>query len=192
MEENTIKIVVVGDGAVGKTCMLLTYSTDKFPDQYEPTVNLKMRKIDRIFIAFFKVFDNYYFKLPIQGEEYNVGLFDTAGQEDYDHMRHLSFENADIFLICYSVVNPSSFANVKDKWVQDLRNHYNEINAKMPPFIIVGTQLDMRNDVFKIKELEKRGEKPLEKYEGEKLAKEVGALKYVECSALTRVSTYLT
>jgi small GTP-binding protein len=51
----------------------------------------------------------------ISGEEITIGLFDTAGQEDYDRLRPLSYPNTDIFLVCFSVVAPVSFENIKEK-----------------------------------------------------------------------------
>ena len=51
----------------------------------------------------------------IGGEPYTLGLFDTAGQEDYDRLRPLSYPQTDVFLVCYSVVSPSSYENVKEK-----------------------------------------------------------------------------
>lgn len=63
----------------------------------------------------FQVFDNYAVTVMIGGEPYTLGLFDTAGQEDYDRLRPLSYPQTDVFLVCYSVVSPSSFENVKEK-----------------------------------------------------------------------------
>lgn len=94
----TIKCVVVGDGAVGKTCLLISYTTNKFPSEYVPTV-----------------FDNYAVTVMIGGEPYTLGLFDTAGQEDYDRLRPLSYPQTDVFLVCFSVVNPASYENVREK-----------------------------------------------------------------------------
>ena len=61
------------------------------------------------------MFDNYAVTVMIGGEPYTLGLFDTAGQEDYDRLRPLSYPQTDVFLVCYSVVSPSSFENVKEK-----------------------------------------------------------------------------
>uniref|UniRef100_A0A803JJT6 Cell division control protein 42 homolog n=2 Tax=Tetrapoda TaxID=32523 RepID=A0A803JJT6_XENTR len=167
----TIKCVVVGDGAVGKTCLLISYTTNKFPSEYVPTV-----------------FDNYAVTVMIGGEPYTLGLFDTAGQEDYDRLRPLSYPQTDVFLVCFSVVSPSSFENVKEKWVPEITHH-----CPKTPFLLVGTQIDLRDDPSTIEKLAKNKQKPITPETAEKLARDLKAVKYVECSALTQaLRTYLT
>lgn len=97
-KKRTIKCVVVGDGATGKTCMLISFSTNTFPSEYIPTV-----------------FENYTANVLFEGEPIYLGLWDTSGQEDYDRLRPLSYSGADVFLICFSVDNRNSFLNVKQK-----------------------------------------------------------------------------
>nr|CAH8842268.1 unnamed protein product [Trichobilharzia regenti] len=160
----TIKCVVVGDGAVGKTCLLISYTTNKFPTEYVPTV-----------------FDNYAVTVMIGGEPYTLGLFDTAGQEDYDRLRPLSYPQTDVFLVCFSVVNPSSFENVREKWVPEIVHH----SAKVP-FLLVGTQCDLRGESTTRTHLKNNKMKEITTEQGEQLAKELKAVKYVECSALTQ------
>jgi cell division control protein 42 len=160
----TLKCVVVGDGAVGKTCLLISYTTNKFPAEYVPTV-----------------FDNYAVTVMIGGDPYTLGLFDTAGQEDYDRLRPLSYPQTDVFLVCFSVVNPASFDNVKEKWVPEIMHH-----CAKTPFLLVGTQMDLRDDQITIERLSRNKQKAISFEQGEKLAKELKAVKYVECSALTQ------
>lgn len=160
----TIKCVVVGDGAVGKTCLLISYTTNKFPTEYVPTV-----------------FDNYAVTVMIGDEPYTLGLFDTAGQEDYDRLRPLSYPQTDVFLICYSVVSPSSFENVREKWVPEILKH-----CPKAPYILVATQVDLREDVPTLEKLAKNKQRPITTEQGEKVCKDLKAMKYLECSALTQ------
>ncbi|XP_011925702.1 PREDICTED: rho-related GTP-binding protein RhoQ isoform X2 [Cercocebus atys] len=102
-------------------------------------------------------------------------------EEDYDRLRPLSYPMTDVFLICFSVVNPASFQNVKEEWVPELKEY-----APNVPFLLIGTQIDLRDDPKTLARLNDMKEKPICVEQGQKLAKEIGACCYVECSALTQ------
>ncbi|KIM63834.1 hypothetical protein SCLCIDRAFT_1170380 [Scleroderma citrinum Foug A] len=158
-----MKCVVVGDDTVGKTCLLVSYSTNRFPsDCRVPTV-----------------WDNYAVTVMIGKDPYTLGLFDTLAHEDYDRLRTLSYPQTDVFLVCFSVIDPASFENVRKKWFAEVHH-----NCPGVPCLIVGTQIDLRDDNAVIKKLARQNQGPVSNESGERLARELGAVKYVECSAL--------
>jgi len=119
-----LKLLIVGDGAVGKTCALVTYATNEFPEDYVPTV-----------------FDNRTMEVKYEGKSVLLQLWDTAGQEDYDRLRPLSYPGSDVILLCYSTVSEGSYEAVTEKWYPEV-SHY----AKGVPIVLVGTKLDMRKE----------------------------------------------
>ena len=80
------KLVIVGDGACGKTCLLIVFSKDQFPEVYVPTV-----------------FENYVADIEVDGKQVELALWDTAGQEDYDRLRPRSYLETDVILMCLSI-----------------------------------------------------------------------------------------
>ncbi|TFY82134.1 hypothetical protein EWM64_g1878 [Hericium alpestre] len=136
------KLVVVGDGGCGKTCLLIVYAENRFPEAYIPTV-----------------FENYVTQVPFDGKLIELALWDTAGQEEYDRLRPLSYPESDVILIVFSVDFPVSLANVQDKVratfisvdVQTrffVNQWYPEVAhfCEGTPLILVGTKTDLRRD----------------------------------------------
>lgn len=159
-----VKVVAVGDGAVGKTSALISYTTNSFPQKYEPTV-----------------FENYSCALMVDGKPVSLQLWDTAGQEDYDKLRPLSYPQTDGFLLCFSVSSPNSFANIKSKWYPELLHHC----GPDVPIILVGLKSDLRADRATIRHLQGLGKSLVSRTEAEALAEELG-MEYCEMSALTQ------
>eukprot|EP00033_Pygsuia_biforma_P004007 GCRY01004389.1.p1 GENE.GCRY01004389.1~~GCRY01004389.1.p1 ORF type:complete len:199 (+),score=60.79 GCRY01004389.1:97-693(+) len=157
----SLKCVAVGDGAVGKTCLLIGYTTNKFYYEYIPTV-----------------FDNYRANVMVNGQPFCLNMWDTAGQEDYDRLRPLSYPGTDVFVLCFSVVHPSSFINVTAKWVPELHHH-----SPNTPIVLAGLKADLRTDDCTLEYLRKKGQYPVTHDQGVRAAKDVGAECYVECSA---------
>ncbi|ESQ54347.1 hypothetical protein EUTSA_v10026246mg [Eutrema salsugineum] len=155
-----IKCVTVGDGAVGKTCMLISYTSNKFPTDYIPTV-----------------FDNFSANVAVDGQIVNLGLWDTAGQEDYSRLRPLSYRGADIFVLAFSLISKASYENVLKKWMPELRRF-----APNVPIVLVGTKLDLRDDKGYLAD----HTNVITSAQGEELRKQIGAAAYIECSSKTQ------
>ena len=103
------------------------------------------------------------------------------GQEDYDHLRPLSYPQTDVFLVCFSLISPTSFENVKEKWFPEVRHHCPGV-----PCLIVGTQVDLRDNPQIMEKLQRQEQEMIAPEQGECLARELGAVQYVECSAITQ------
>jgi len=161
----SVKVVVVGDGAVGKSTFLmsLTLGMPINGTDYVPTT-----------------FDNFHCVYPFESRAISLGLWDTAGQSDFEKLRPISYKEADVFLLFYSVVNPTSAENIKDKWIAEVKQHCPTV-----PYFLIGTQTDQRDNQKVIDELNERKQKPLKERDGKKLAKDIEAVKYMECSAKT-------
>ncbi|RXN12046.1 ras-related C3 botulinum toxin substrate 1 [Labeo rohita] len=161
----SIKCVIVGDAAKHKTSLVTSYITSCYQGEYIPTV-----------------FDNYSVSVTVDGNPVMLRLFDTAGQEDYDRLRPLSYPQTDVFLICFSLVDPSSLENVRERWYPEVRYH-----CPQTLIILVGTQFDLRDDKDTIKQLKKDKQTPISYHQGLAVAEEIGAVKYLECSESTQI-----
>mmetsp|Transcript_18385 Transcript_18385/g.31984 ORF Transcript_18385/g.31984 Transcript_18385/m.31984 type:complete len:195 (+) Transcript_18385:80-664(+) len=153
----------LGDGAVGKTCLLIRYTSNSFPEEYVPTV-----------------FDNYSANVRCGDEIVNLGLWDYAARGDSERLRPLTFPGTDIFFLLFSVVNRNSFDNVKTKYYPLVKHHCPKAKT-----LLVGTKCDLREDKKTIAKLESQNMTMVSKSEAEEMAKEIGAEGYYETSALT-------
>ncbi|KAL3095265.1 hypothetical protein niasHS_007364 [Heterodera schachtii] len=158
------KLVIVGDGACGKTCLLIVFSKDQFPDVYVPTV-----------------FENYVADIEVDGKQVELALWDTAGQEDYDRLRPLSYPDTDVILMCFSIDSPDSLDNIPEKWTPEVRHFCPNV-----PIILVGNKKDLRNDQQTIRDLSRNKQEPVKSEQGKAIAEQIGAYAYLECSAKTK------
>lgn len=161
-----MKLVAVGDGAVGKTSLLITFATDKFPPKYVPTV-----------------FENHTKQMKREKDGSNVilQLWDTAGQEDYDRLRPLSYPGADVVLLCFSTVNRSSFESVKEKWHPEVAHYVPEALT-----LLIGTKIDLREAGEPDPSTKEHD--PVSTEEGDAMRKSIKATKYLEVSSKTRLN----
>ncbi|XP_059903085.1 cell division control protein 42 homolog isoform X2 [Gadus macrocephalus] len=162
--ERRVNCVLVGDGAVGKTSLVVSYTTNGYPAEYIPTA-----------------FDNFTVMVVVDGKPVRLQLCDMAGQENLEKLRPLCYRSADVFLLCYSVVRPSSFRGLAQHWVPEVRRHRPDT-----PLVLIGTQLDLREDVQVLIQLARAQETPVSPQDGQRLAREIGAVGFAECSALTQ------
>jgi len=158
------KLVIVGDGACGKTCLLIVFSKDQFPEVYVPTV-----------------FENYVADIEVDGKQVELALWDTAGQEDYDRLRPLSYPDTDVILMCFSIDSPDSLENIPEKWTPEVKHFCPNV-----PIILVGNKKDLRNDEATKRELMKMKQEPVRSEEGKVMSEKIGSFAYLECSAKSK------
>ncbi|KAK3387560.1 P-loop containing nucleoside triphosphate hydrolase protein [Podospora didyma] len=156
------KIVVVGDGGCGKTCLLISYSQGYFPEKYVPTV-----------------FENYitYPTHSPTGKTVELALWDTAGQEEYDRLRPLSYPETDLIFVCFAIDCPNSLENVMDKWYPEVL-HF----CPYTPLVLVGLKSDLRYKKTCIDMLKTQGLTPVTQEQGKAVAQKMNA-QYMECSS---------
>jgi Rho family protein len=164
------KIVILGDGACGKTSVLNVFTRGYFPQVYEPTV-----------------FENYVHDIFIDGQAVQLLLWDTAGQEEFDRLRLLLYLDTHCIMLCFAIDLPDSLENVQTKWASEIAEHCDGVKL-----VLVALKCDLRSDEEEgaAAHEEDYGGNPylarkrLISYdEGLAVAKKVGALRYLECLA---------
>merc|ERR1719469_616438 len=133
----TVKAVVVGEGAVGKTCLITAYGENRFPDDYIPTVS-----------------DTYGGSVEYDNKEVKLAIWDTSGQAEYANVRPLSYNGANVFIICFSLADKLSLKAATTNWVAELIR----LGPANTPIVLCGTKGDLRDEVAADGKLEWLGE----------------------------------
>jgi Ras family protein A len=103
------------------------------------------------------VFENYVAEVEINGRIVELALWDTAGQEDYDRLRPLSYPDSHVILICFAIDSPDSLDNVQEKWISEVLHFCSQL-----PIILVGCKKDLRYDPKTMDELARVNQRPVE------------------------------
>ncbi|CAO3643782.1 unnamed protein product [Cunninghamella blakesleeana] len=149
------KLVCVGDGATGKSSLLNVFTKGVFPQIYEPTI-----------------FENYVHNITVDDTEVELSLWDTAGQEEFDRLRTLSYENTHVVLLCFSVDNRASLDNILHRWLVEVSDH-----CPKAKIMLVALKCDLRDEPTD------SSEEPILYEEGVAMARYISAIRYLECSA---------
>ncbi|GAO50273.1 protein RHO3 [Saitoella complicata NRRL Y-17804] len=166
------KIVILGDGACGKTSLLNVFTRGYFPQVYEPTV-----------------FENYVHDIFVDSTHIELSLWDTAGQEEFDRLRSLSYSDTHVVMICFSIDSRDSLENVEGRWVKEVAEHCPGVKV-----VLVALKCDLREiDVINpaaqsntnsvVEPLSNTGARLIDYDEGLSVAKRIKAVRYLECSA---------
>ncbi|ROV95454.1 hypothetical protein VMCG_08497 [Cytospora schulzeri] len=168
------KLVLLGDGASGKTSLLNVFTRGYFPTVYEPTV-----------------FENYVHDIFVDNVHIELSLWDTAGQEEFDRLRSLSYDDTDLIMLCYSVDSKDSLENVESKWVGEITD-----NCPGVKLVLVALKCDLRENAADDEEAGAAGAAPADGADGQtekptigydqglEVARRINALRYLECSAM--------
>ncbi|KAK0632202.1 GTP-binding protein RHO3 [Immersiella caudata] len=162
------KLVLLGDGACGKTSLLNVFTRGYFPTVYEPTV-----------------FENYVHDIFVDNVHIELSLWDTAGQEEFDRLRSLSYDDTDLIMLCYSVDSKDSLENVESKWVGEIAD-----NCPGVKLVLVALKCDLREATDEEEDGANedgapREKKPMINYDqGLEVARRIHAMRYLECSAM--------
>ncbi|XP_068937476.1 rho-related GTP-binding protein RhoF isoform X1 [Petaurus breviceps papuanus] len=199
-----LKIVIVGDGGCGKTSLLMVYSQGAFPEHYAPSVFEKYTT--SVTLGSKEVILNLYdtaakflektaytgcrhvlsshslFHLQIGFQHHHsTEIAVSKGQEDYDRLRPLSYQNTHLVLVCYDVMNPTSYDNVLIKWYPEV-THF----CHGTPMVLIGCKTDLRKDKEQLRKLRAADLEPITYAQGESACQQMKAALYLECSAKFR------
>jgi len=151
-----VTVVTVGDTAVGKTALIQRFCNDAFPQSHTATS-----------------FSRYQKESVVAGRRVEYTVWDTSGLRGPCTSRTLAYREADVFLLCYRISDPSSLFSAINHWVPELRNH-----APSTPILLVGCASDERKGTGRTGAI-------VSSQQALAMSQQVEAVMYVETSAMT-------
>ncbi|CAI8026535.1 Ras-related protein Rab-8B [Geodia barretti] len=126
--EALLKVVIIGDTAVGKTCLILRYTQDLFRENFLSTIGVDFKTKT----------------VELNDKKYKLQVWDTAGQERYNTIRKGFYRGAKGVVIVYDITNPDSFSHIS-KWIHDISANCADGNDK-PVLMILGNKCDLDDE----------------------------------------------
>jgi len=124
------------------------------------------------------VFENYVHDIFVDEQTVELSLWDTAGQEEFDRLRSLSYAETHVIMICFSVDNPVSLENVESKWLDEILEYCPGVKL-----VLVALKCDLRDDSAVKERLNRYGSHTVQYEEGLAVARRIRASRYLECSS---------
>jgi len=173
------RILVLGDEAVGKTTLIARATGRDFEGLLSET-SLTQEHL----LTLSQNKNSNKNKNNFANEETNVTIcfYDTSGQQnDHQILSSQLYQQASVFVLCYSIISPTSYSNAKNKWLQEIERNVSADQKKT--LIVVGTKKDLREDEELLERLAERSLSPLTTKLGKELAKLANASHFLELSA---------
>jgi len=120
--------VILGDGGVGKSCLMNRFVSNHFDEHSFHTIGVEFLNKD----------------IEINGEAYTLQIWDTAGQERFKTLRTPFYRGSDICLLTYAVDDKTSFRNLA-LWRSEFLKYADVQEGSTFPFIVVGNKVCYQN-----------------------------------------------
>ncbi|CAG9773091.1 unnamed protein product [Ceutorhynchus assimilis] len=132
-----LKVVILGDGGVGKSCLMNRFVSNQFDEHSFHTIGVEFLNKD----------------LDIEGQTYTLQIWDTAGQERFKTLRTPFYRGSDICMLTYAIDDKMSFKNL-EMWRKEFAYYADLKESNQIPFIVVGNKSDVSSEAREVSQLE--------------------------------------
>ena len=120
-----LKYIIIGDSGVGKSNILLRYTTDKFNEEFQTTIGVEFGAKN----------------IKINNKIFRIQIWDTAGQEMFRSITRGYYKNSVCACVVYDITNELSFENIKT-WIEDCKKH----SPKTIQLVLIGNKVDLKDE----------------------------------------------